>query len=311
VIPLHLHPVWGAVVAPAGGGFIGAGALGILTLASVLVCIVAYGLHEGWGHTIGWGLRWVANRIRGFGIDLGWFGGSIHPFDFLADALEWIDHGITHALATVYLDSEKVVVYLWHLTGVVFWWSVHETKALSLDVYRALDHFVTVTVPDAAKWAYREALHDALAAVRKEAALRRAADHELRHLAHVAEADAKAGIREAEHALDWSEAQVGHIGREIKGIRARLREIERRFGPAALTGLIMGILYKELGLGWTRCSSLKGLNRRRGCGLWDDLDSLLGLATLAVAALEFDTLVREMQDAEEAVATGLHDLFGL
>jgi hypothetical protein len=311
VIHAHPHPLVGEVAVPAAGAFLADGALALLTLASVLVCIVAYGLHEGWEHSIGWGLRWVANRIRGFAIDLGWFGGSIHPFDFLADALEWIDRGISNALATLYLDSEKVVVYLWHLTGIVFWWSVHETKALALDVYRALEHTIVVTIPDAAKWARRDAINTARTLTRREAALRRTADHEIRHLAHVAEAEAEIGIRKAEHALDWAEHEVGVLGRDIRGLRARLREIERRFGPAALTGLVMGILYKELGLGWTRCQSLKDLTKRRGCGAWSGLESLLAAVAAFGIAADFRDVVKAAVAIEGEAASALSHLASL
>lgn len=288
--------------------FVAEGALAIATLGAVLVCVVAYGLHEGWEHTIGWGLRWVANQVRGaISIPTG-FWGDIDPLAPIADALEWIEKSISHALATLYLDSEKAVVFLWHLMGAIFWWSVHETKALSLDLYHALRHTIVVTVPDAAKWARRDAIHTARTLVHREEALRRAADHELRHLAHVAEADAELGIRKAEHALDWSEAQVGHIGREINGLRARLRKIERSLSPAAIVALIGATIFKEFGLGWLRCHNVGRMGRFL-CGLpLGLLDDLLALEIVALVATDVCAFAGSVQSIAHALRPYLIEL---
>lgn len=302
----HLIPA--EVVAPALPGFVADGALAIATLAAVLLCVVAYGLHEGWNHSIGWGLRWLANQChRAPSISIP-FIGQIDPLYLLGDLFEWIDHGIAHSLATLYLDSEKAVVYLWHLTGVVFWWSVNETKALSLDLYHALRHMVVVTVPDAAKWARRDAIATARSLVHREAAARRAVDGELRHLAHVAEADAELGIRKAEHALDWSEAQVGHIGKEIDALRARLHGIERMLRPAAIVALIGATIFKEFGLGWLRCSNVGRMGRFL-CGLpLGLLDDLLALEVVALVASDVCAFADSVQRIAHAIRPFMLDL---
>jgi hypothetical protein len=257
--------------------------LGAATMVLFLAAIICYGLREAWGHTIGHGLRWLANEIEDVGISLGWFG-SIHPFGFLASALRSVDHVVAHALAVAALNTENAATTMWHMTASVFWWTVHETKSLAVDTFHAIEHAVTVTVPDAAKWARREAVSEAHRLVHREAALRRAADAELRHLAHVADADALHGIRAAEHALDWSEAEVGHIGREINGLRARLRAIERALSPAAIVALIGATIFKTFDLGWLRCSNVGRMGRFL-CGLpLGLLEDLFAVEIIALVA---------------------------
>lgn len=287
---------------------------GLVTLGALLVFLVCLGLREGWDHTIGYGLRWVAGQIRGISVDVYFW--SVHPLDFLADALEWVANETSHWLAVAALNSEQAATAMWHLTARVFWWSVHETKALAIDTWHALEHTVTVTVPDAAKWARREAVAVAHRIVNIEAAARRAADRELGHLAHVAEADALHGIREAEHALDWSEAQVGALGRELGGLKARVEAIARQLSPAAIVALIGATIFNDFGLGWLRCSQVGRLGRSI-CGLpsslFNDLLSLFAdivfvasiceiLPLLEAAYAELGTpLVEALTDAALAV----------
>jgi hypothetical protein len=289
--------------------------LGAVTLVLVLACLVCYGLREAWGHTIGYGLRWVADEIENVSVSLGWFG-SAHPFGFLARALRKTDHVVAHALAVAALNTENAAVTMWHMTATVFWWSVHETKSLAVDTFHALEHTVTVIVPDAAKWARREAVSFAHSLVHQEAAARRAADDELHHLAHVAGADARTAGREAEHALGWSEAEVGYLDREIGSLKARLREIERTLSPAAIVALIGATIFNDFGLGWLRCSQVGRLGRAV-CGLptslFSDLLGLLGdyfvvtsicrvLPLLEDAYVEVGTpLVEAVTDASRAI----------
>jgi hypothetical protein len=254
--------------------------LGIATLGMVLVFIVCLGLREGWDHTLGYGLRWLANQLEGFG-KFSVLSVTIDVFGPLADVFRSVDRQISHALAVAALNTENAAASLWHMTGRLFWWTVHETKALSVATYHALFHTVTVTVPDAAKWARREAVAVAHRLTHIEAAARRTADAEIRHVAHVAEADALHGIRTAEHALDWSETQVGHLGREIDALKGKLGTLAHRLAPAALVALIGATIFKDFGLGWLRCGNVGNVGRRL-CGLGTDLIDALLLGTLAV-----------------------------
>jgi len=268
----------GAAAAPA-VPVLGEAALGLLTLGAVLVFIVCWGLHEGWDHTVGYGLRWIANQIDDVAVDAGVF--TIRPFGFVASVFRSVDRRISHALAVAAINSEAAVVSLWHLTAEVFWWSVHETKALAVDVFHALEHQTTVVVPNAAKWARREAAGVAHRLVNREAAIARSAEREIGHVAHVAAAEARAAARTADHALDWSEAKVGQLERDIAGLEAKVANVARKLTPAAVVALVGATIFKQFGLGWLRCNNV-GRAGKRLCGLGiDALDALL-LGTLAV-----------------------------
>ena len=272
--------------------FIGDAVLGILTLGTFLVFIVCFGLSQGWDHTIGYGLRWLAHQIRGVTLDVYFW--SVHPLDFLADGLDWIDKAISHWLAVAALNTQNAAFSMWHLTADVFWWSVHETKTLAVDTYHALEHVVGVTVPDAAKWAYRESVAKARALVNREAAIARAAERELSKLAHVAEADALHGVREAEHALDWSEAKVGQLDRYIDRLEARVGRLARQLSPAAIVGLIGATIFTEFGLGWLRCANV-GKAGKTLCGLGlDALDALLVGTLAVVGSISLVSLTNEL-----------------
>lgn len=254
--------------------------LGIATLGMVLIFLVCLGLREGWEHTLGGALRWLANEVRDITLDLGWFG-SYHVLGPVADAIEWVADSVSHLLAVAALETENAAASLWHMTGRLFWWTVHETKALSVDLWHALEHTVVVTVPDAAKWAHREAIKVAHRLVNVEAATARAAEAELSHLVHVAEHDAQVGIAVAEHALDWSEAEVGALWRDLDGLKGKLEQLSHRLAPAALVALIGATIFQRFGLGWLRCGNV-GKAGKTLCGLETGLVDALLLGTLAV-----------------------------
>lgn len=273
-----MHPV-GAVAVPLAPEA-GAGVIAIASLGVFLIFLVCLGLREGWDHTIGGALRWLANQVRGVVIDLGWFG-TYHVLDPVADAIEWVANSVSHLLAKAALETEQAAASLWHLAGRVFWWSVHETKSLAVDAWHLFHHTIVVTIPDAGKWAYRQAVDRAHALVDREEAARRAADAELARLARIAEHDAHVGIVKAEAALDWSEVQVGQLGDYIKGIRARVGRLERLLlTTAGITGLLIAAL-DRLGLRWLRCGNTRNVGRRL-CGMGTDLLDALLLGTLAV-----------------------------
>lgn len=238
---------------------------GLVTLGAFLVFIVCLGLREGWDHTIGYAFRWLARQIRDVSIGVGHVY-TLHPFGFLADGLEWIADATSHWLAVAALNTEHAAVAMWHLTATVFWWTVHETKDLAVDTYNAVEHVTTTTVPNAARWARREAVAVAHRLVHVESAARRATDRELEHVAHVAAADAELAIHKAEGALSWSEAEVGVLGRELGSLKSRVDRIARQLSPAAIVALIGATIFTEFGLGWLRCRQVGQLGRAV-CGL--------------------------------------------
>lgn len=62
-----------------------------------------------------------------------------------------------------------------------------------------------------------------------------------------------------------------------------------------------------LGLDWLGCRGRKNVNGKTGCALWDEIEGLLGLATVTLIALDFEQLVRQMQAVEEVTVEAIHD----
>lgn len=178
-----------------------------------------------------------------------------------------------------------------------------------------------------------------LAPVRR---LARRAEHAATHALHRAEAaldgldHLRARVNARLHAVEHTIAvtlphEIGRIRtgereleRVYEDLRGRTKALERgaiktfewlRAHPfsaatAAFAGAV-AIALTRLGLGAFRCNSLKRLLNKRGCGLWSDLDELLGLVALTVGALEFETLVHEAQDLTEEAVGAFEDVFGI
>lgn len=107
----------------------------------------------------------------------------------------------------------------------------------------------------------------------------------------------KARARTAEHALD----------REVTALGKWVRSHPWTIVTDAFVGAV-AIALTKLGLDWIKCDSAKKLAKKRGCGMWDDLDSLLGLAVTAIAIADLKTLVREAQKVEHATAEAIETL---
>lgn len=283
--------------------------LGIATLGAFLAFLVCWGLREGWDATIGYGLRWVASKIRGVDISFG-FLGDVHPFGFLADVFEAVDKNVSHALAVAALNTEHAATTLWHLTAEVAIWTGHEIASVARDTYHALERIYGHTLPHAIRHALRVAEtvagHKAAQVARElrhaERAITRDLTHAKRVLAH--------RIAVAEHAIERALPRIRDLEHDASHLGKRIRSLEKRFGAAAFAGLVVAALAR-LGLGWLRCPSLNRVANERGCGMWNDLDALLGLATAAIVAADFQELVKEAQRLEPEVASAIHNLWNL
>lgn len=165
-------------------------------------------------------------------------------------------------------------------------------------------------------------------------------ERQLRRMVHAAEAQASTAIR---HALSHAEAftrTIAHgvyprlralehevsrtIPREIKATRELAKEAERdaarawklvrtkpwEIGATAFAGAV-AIALDALGATGIRCAGFRNLFNKRGCGLWSDLDELLGLALLTVGAVSFEELVRAAQGLTEEGVQDFKDVFGL
>lgn len=263
----HLAPAEVAPAVPAIG-------FGLATLATFTAWAVCLGLAVAWRHTLGFGMRWVSNHIRGVGVNV--IVTTIHPFDFLADVLDTINENIANALATAALNTEHAAIWCFHETERT---AVEAAKLIydaTLETYRWAVHFENVTMPHfvhaaehrvgnlihsstitAERFARREAHAEALR-IEKETKLAR---HEI-HAARVAiEAETLPRIKGLEG--------------DFSGLRADVRRIAKQLTAGGVVALVITAL-GTLGLGWLRCGNVKNVGKRI-CGLNPDLlEALLG-----------------------------------
>lgn len=78
-------------------------------------------------------------------------------------------------------------------------------------------------------------------------------------------------------------------------------------GLGTLAGAI-AVALSALGLDWIKCKEGKNLYNQRGCGMWSDLGSLLGLAFIAAEIASLDELIGVAQNVTEDIVKGVEDL---
>jgi hypothetical protein len=97
-------------------------------------------------------------------------------------------------------------------------------------------------------------------------------------------------------------AEVAGAEADIAGLRKWIADNFPAIGTAALTTAIAWAL-SQLGLGGLRCSSLTNMLGKRGCGLWKDLEGLLGLFADTVLLTNVCDLLPVLETAVSDVAT--------
>lgn len=119
-------------------------------------------------------------------------------------------------------------------------------------------------------------------------------------------------LRAVEHAIDVT------IPRDVAGLRTRTKTIEGelsrlwkaiRKNEAALASTAfvgaVALALSRLGLGGLRCSGLRNMLNKRGCGLWGDLESVLGLLADFVILENICTVIPWLETAFSEVAEPL------
>jgi hypothetical protein len=72
-------------------------------------------------------------------------------------------------------------------------------------------------------------------------------------------------------------------------------------------GIVAAALGLEI-LNLLRCPSAKTVANKRGCGLWNDLDALLGIAFIGLEIASLEELIKVAQVVTEDVTKGVEDL---
>ena len=140
---------------------------------------------------------------------------------------------------------------------------------------------------------------------------------QVRHLVHQTTIALPRDIAREKHRERWAEKQLWKVRDRVIGLENGaiktfewLRDHPGSAAVGAFTGALAAVL-SVAGVNALRCPQFGNLFNKRGCGLWNDLDALLGLLVTALAIENLDTLVREAQTLEEGVAVAIKEMLGV
>ena len=139
---------------------------------------------------------------------------------------------------------------------------------------------------------------------------------QIRHLVHQTTIALPRDIGRVKHRERWAEKQLWKVRDRVIGLENGavktfewLRDHPGSAAVGAFTGALAAVL-SVAGVNALRCPQFGNLFNKRGCGLWNDLDALLGLLALGLAIDNLETLVKEAQTLEEGVAVAIKEMLG-
>lgn len=273
-----------------------------------------------WCLAVALAIALVMDKLSGILAGVPWVGGK------LSDAVKGMAKAISNAAGTLLGGIDHLVGAAWHALARYMdklFGQIAAQSSVLLHMARIVGHLVYTHSGISA--AVRAATRLAHAALKRTHVLEREY-HGIEHRVRRIERELAGGIG------DDVRAELKALERELQGIEKRVipglrqgiqaaegevSDLERWLGVKAglstkdwATALVLTAL-GALGLGGLRCDSLGNVLGKRGCGLWSDLDELLGLAALAVGALNFEELVRTAQGLTEEGIRDFQDVFGL
>lgn len=251
---------------------------------------------------------------------LPWIGGAI------AGLLHTAEQAVANACGSIEDGCDRLIGASWHLLARQMdrlWHVITDTPAALLQLARIIGgHVYSVSGLRALVHFLAHLEHATAARIRP---LVRRLDHLLHHV-RALEHDIAKGIGEdvlprirsldrelhrvttktiprVEHEAQAAAADVTALGEYVR--THYLSNTEADIAAAVAVGLA------ALGLGGLRCDSNPLKNNPNACGLWSDLSALLGLAAVALGALDLTNLVHMMQDVTEETVGVVESTFGV
>lgn len=132
---------------------------------------------------------------------------------------------------------------------------------------------------------------------------------QIRHLVHQTTIALPRDIANAKHRERWAEKQLWKVRDRVKGLEdgaIKTWDWIRTHPGTAATGAFtaaVAVALDALGLGGVRCPSFGNLFKKRGCGMWDDLGTLLGLFAAAELALHVEDVVKIIEELADPAVT--------
>lgn len=96
-------------------------------------------------------------------------------------------------------------------------------------------------------------------------------------------------------------SEIGHIWDWVRGKASVI-------GVGTFATAVTAVL-ATLGLDWLACRGRDNVNGKSGCGLWNEIEQVLGLMAAGLVLADFETLVREAQGLEDDALTLIRDAF--
>ncbi len=286
--------------------------LALPELAAVLVIFLLIAISYAYKYTLGAVVLELAKALNSVSIPTFFFG-HYRPFGFLAAILVQIDNGILYVIGKGIEANKWAFHQMLHAEASAWQWATHALAEVAESTDRALDYLVrhkikaliavatgglSIAVPYLEKrvaWLVHE-----LAKVPH--ALTRVIYHDVPHALTKAEEAAiaalvavPAAISTAGHVvlprLTWLEREATHLE---KWVRAHARD----FAPAAVVGLVAGVLFKTLDLGWLRCRGVGRVGKAL-CGLSGLIETIASDALEALVVADLCQVVSAMSYAAE------------
>jgi hypothetical protein len=275
----------------------------VIGLLALLAWAIQRGLLAVWVHTFGAMLQALANllviKTRLFRLDLG---GPIRA----------LDDTVRNALVNGAKKAEHLAGYFFHGCAVIARWMAREIEQTANDVADWAEWFQHAHLPKWVKALVYATFPPALIARLVQAAIHANLPHVARttttKVEHVVTHTVTRIVRASSGAVaipGWVirlPSRVGDVERDLSGVKARLKSLEKYAGATAAVALFTAAIAK-LGLKWIRCRNVKRTGKAV-CGMDASLlESLLGDALLIVGTLSVVTFAKEMLAIEdEAVA---------
>lgn len=219
------------------------------------------------------------------------------------------EHGVDAAIGASWHALSRLTDMLWHQIEAYALGYLHLAQLVGEIVYahsglRSLVHRIEHRlhgIEHGVKTFEREWRGIEAKVKRIEHDLTRGIGHDLR----IGLRDVRKEVKGIEHtvsdtlpqAIDYAEAKTSALGRFIGAIPG-ISYAEWVAGIA-----VAGIA--KLGLDWIKCDEGKNVYRRRGCGMWDDFDGLLGLFVDLFIIAEVCDVLPVLDAAVSEVATPL------
>lgn len=240
-----------------------------------------------------------------------------HKLDSL---LHSVENAIVGACGAIYNGSDRLIGWSWHQIAVQANWLWREIKAGALFDVQLAKHVASLIYAHAG---LRTIVHDLTRGAHSVGGRIKTLEREYHGLEHgvrdlsryvhrVIGRDVLPEIRSLDRELTNIESKVipdirsiaNTAENDVTALRKWITDHIPLVGTTAFAGAVAWALGR-LGLGGLRCSTLGNMLNRRGCGLWSDLEGILGLLADTLLLTNVCTLLPLLETAVSDVADPL------